>query len=220
VRAVRCRFTIAESTGPVHVAYEVTDQYGRVALRRGGLERAPGDRALRFAPRYKDGKVFVPGVYRVRITLTDEAGNVTVTKRRFFRMYGTATATATAWRRLSGAGKRVALTFDDGGATPWRSILDTLKAHKAHATFFVLGPYVSSTPSLARRTLAEGHAIGSHGWTHTLMTWQSAWARCPTCGRPTAATTRRRSPPPARPASRASSSGTSTRRTGRRRGQE
>ena len=79
-------------------------------------------------------------------------------------------APAKVWRHVSGAGKRIALTFDDGGAGPWESMLNTLKRYGMHATFFPLGPYVAASPSLARRTIAEGHAVGSHGWTHTDMT--------------------------------------------------
>lgn len=68
---------------------------------------------------------------------------------------------------------RTTLTFDDGGpAWVWGRMLDTLKAYKMHATFFVIGPYVSAAPAMARRTAQEGHGIGSHGWTHSEMTRQ------------------------------------------------
>jgi peptidoglycan/xylan/chitin deacetylase (PgdA/CDA1 family) len=112
----------------------------------------------------------MPGLYRVGLTLTDQAGNVTVTGTRAFRNYRP--APARVWRRVGGAGRRVALTFDDGGAGPWASMLNTLRAYHAHATFFPLGPYAAASPSLMRRTVAEGHAVGSHGWTHTAMTRQ------------------------------------------------
>ena len=59
----------------------------------------------------------MPGLYRVGLTLTDQAGNVTVTGTRAFRDYRP--APARVWRRVGGAGRRVALTFDDGGAGPW-----------------------------------------------------------------------------------------------------
>jgi peptidoglycan/xylan/chitin deacetylase (PgdA/CDA1 family) len=80
------------------------------------------------------------------------------------------------WRRVSGAGRRVALTFDDGGAGPWESMLNTFKRYGMHGTFFPLGPYAAASPNLMRRTVKEGHAFGSHGWTHTAMTRQSASA--------------------------------------------
>ncbi|HET6497101.1 MAG TPA: polysaccharide deacetylase family protein, partial [Thermoleophilia bacterium] len=174
VSSVSFRFVIRETSGPVNIRWRATDQYGELAVARSDIERRPGARVVSVSPRYKNGKAFLPGLYNVRFTLTDEAGNVTITKPRPFRNY--APAKAKVWRRVSGAGKRVALTFDDGGASAWRSMLNTLKRYKAHATFFPLGPFAAASPDLMRRTLAEGHGIGSHGWTHTSMTSQSSGA--------------------------------------------
>jgi peptidoglycan/xylan/chitin deacetylase (PgdA/CDA1 family) len=171
VRAVRFRFIIRDIGGPIRLSWRATDQYGTFAARKGGLEREPGWREIEVTPRYKNHEAFMPGLYRVGLTLTDQAGNVTVTGTRAFRNYRP--APAKVWRRVSGAGRRVALTFDDGGAGPWASMLNTLKAYHAHATFFPLGPWAQASPSLMRRTIAEGNAIGSHGWTHTAMTRQS-----------------------------------------------
>ena len=171
IRTVTCRFRIDEFTGPLRLSYEITDQYGYPAAGKGGLERDAGKRALQFVPRYKDGKGFAPGVYRVRITAKDEAGNETVSAWRPFRNYRP--MTGGVWRHISGAGKRVALTFDDGGNAAWASILSTLKRYGAHATFFPLGSYAASSATLMRLTLEQGNAIGSHGWTHTQMTRQS-----------------------------------------------
>ncbi len=171
VRAVRFRFIIRDIGGPIRLSWRATDQYGTFAASKGGLELEPGWREIEVVPRYKNHEAFMPGLYRVGLTLTDQAGNVTVTGARAFRNYRP--APAKVWRRVSGAGRRVALTFDDGGAGPWASMLSTLKAYHAHATFFPLGPYAAASPSLMRRTLAEGHAVGSHGWTHTAMTRQS-----------------------------------------------
>ena len=171
VQAVSFRFTVHDSGGPLRISWRATDQYGTFAASKGGLEREPGTREIDVMPRYKNHEAFMPGLYEVGFTLTDEAGNVTTTGTRAFRNYRP--APAKAWRHVSGAGRRVALTFDDGGAGPWASMLNTLKAYHAHATFFPLGPYVGASPALARKTLAEGSAIGSHGWTHTDMTRQS-----------------------------------------------
>ena len=171
VRVVRFRFIIRDIGGPIRVSWRASDQYGSFAASKGGLEREPGWREIEVTPRYKNHEAFMPGLYRVGLTLTDQAGNVTVTGTRAFRNYRP--APAKVWRRVSGAGRRVALTFDDGGAGPWASMLNTLKAHHAHATFFPLGPWAQASPSLMRRTIAEGNAIGSHGWTHTAMTRQS-----------------------------------------------
>ncbi|TQS27250.1 polysaccharide deacetylase family protein [Microbispora sp. KK1-11] len=66
--------------------------------------------------------------------------------------------------------KCIALTFDDG---PWPytpALLDTLKKHKAKATFFLLGRKVAHRPELTRRIYEEGHDIGNHTWTHPSLT--------------------------------------------------
>jgi peptidoglycan/xylan/chitin deacetylase (PgdA/CDA1 family) len=65
----------------------------------------------------------------------------------------------------------VRLTFDDGPnrkATP--AILDTLAAHDAQATFFVVGSMVAARPGIVRRAGAEGHGIGNHSWSHPNLT--------------------------------------------------
>lgn len=75
-------------------------------------------------------------------------------------------------RRVSGGGKKVvALTFDDG---PWpgqtAKILDILKAENVPATFFAIGLRVKREPGLAKRIVAEGHAIGNHTYRHVDLT--------------------------------------------------
>lgn len=67
--------------------------------------------------------------------------------------------------------KYVALTFDDGPHHQWTPyILDTLKRHKAKATFFVLGNRVEYYPAIVKREFDEGHEIGSHSWSHPKLT--------------------------------------------------
>ncbi|MDP2411893.1 MAG: polysaccharide deacetylase family protein [Pseudolabrys sp.] len=63
--------------------------------------------------------------------------------------------------------KELVLTFDDGpwpGTTP--RILDALKRECVRATFFLLGRNAEANATLARRTLAEGHSIGHHTYSH------------------------------------------------------
>ena len=61
----------------------------------------------------------------------------------------------------------VCLTFDDGPhGTATASILDTLKAKGAPATFFVVGKMVERHPELVRRMIAEGHEVGNHTYEH------------------------------------------------------
>lgn len=68
--------------------------------------------------------------------------------------------------KLTGKQKVIALTFDDG---PWPgtgSILDVLKKNKVKGTFFVIGQHLQLYPDMARRVVAEGHALGNHTWNH------------------------------------------------------
>jgi len=69
---------------------------------------------------------------------------------------------------LPATDKNVAFTFDDGPdpvTTP--KILALLAAHDAHATFFVVGERAERHPDLVTRIVAEGHAVGSHTFTHS-----------------------------------------------------
>ncbi len=73
----------------------------------------------------------------------------------------------TLYHKGAGGGNRFALTFDDGPDPTWTPrILDILKAHHVHATFFLIGENAEANPGLVRRILAEGHEIGSHSYTH------------------------------------------------------
>jgi len=63
--------------------------------------------------------------------------------------------------------KAICLTFDDGPLPPYTSqILDILKKGDVKATFFMLGYNAQRFPDLARRVVAEGHAIGNHTYNH------------------------------------------------------
>ncbi|MGK5678123.1 polysaccharide deacetylase family protein [Actinoplanes sp. URMC 104] len=56
-----------------------------------------------------------------------------------------------------------ALTFDDGPhpvTTP--QLLDVLRRHRAHATFFLVGERVAANPEVVARIVAEGHEIANH----------------------------------------------------------
>jgi peptidoglycan/xylan/chitin deacetylase (PgdA/CDA1 family) len=61
----------------------------------------------------------------------------------------------------------LALTFDDGpnpACTP--RLLDILAQHDVRATFFLIGSFAQQKPDLVRQTLAAGHLIGNHSWSH------------------------------------------------------
>jgi peptidoglycan-N-acetylglucosamine deacetylase len=63
--------------------------------------------------------------------------------------------------------KIIALTIDDG---PWPKttveMLDILKQNDVKATFFWVGSALQENPEIAKRVVAEGHAIGNHTWHH------------------------------------------------------
>ena len=66
--------------------------------------------------------------------------------------------------------KTIYLTFDAGyenGHTA--KIMDALKKHGVHATFFVVGHYLDTAPDLVRRMVAEGHTVGNHTEHHPDM---------------------------------------------------
>jgi peptidoglycan/xylan/chitin deacetylase (PgdA/CDA1 family) len=62
----------------------------------------------------------------------------------------------------------VALTYDDGPSEWTGPILDRFAQHDGRATFFVLGNAIDGDDrrETLRRTVAEGHEIGNHTFTH------------------------------------------------------
>jgi cellulose synthase/poly-beta-1,6-N-acetylglucosamine synthase-like glycosyltransferase/peptidoglycan/xylan/chitin deacetylase (PgdA/CDA1 family) len=74
--------------------------------------------------------------------------------------------------------RTVALTFDDGPDALWTPrILDVLREHRVHATFFVVGSAAVDNPDLLRRIVAEGHEVGVHTLTHTDLGPAPDWRR-------------------------------------------
>lgn len=66
-----------------------------------------------------------------------------------------------------GAGKNLALTFDDGPNDPHTlRLLDVLSKHDVRATFFLIGSFVKQRPDIAREIARRGHIIGNHTFTH------------------------------------------------------
>ncbi len=69
--------------------------------------------------------------------------------------------------RLTGEGKRVYLTFDDGPvpeATP--RVLDILDRYGIKATFFMVGDNVRRYPELKEEVERRGHQVGNHTYHH------------------------------------------------------
>lgn len=68
------------------------------------------------------------------------------------------------------AGKKIALTFDDGPhpkITP--EILDILNKYSVKATFFVVGINVKNYPKRLEEILENGHEIGNHTYSHSIL---------------------------------------------------
>jgi peptidoglycan/xylan/chitin deacetylase (PgdA/CDA1 family) len=62
----------------------------------------------------------------------------------------------------------VALTFDDGPHPEYTPrLLDELQRQNIVATFFVVGEAAERNPKLVQRMAAEGHAVGTHSYTHS-----------------------------------------------------
>ncbi|KIF74656.1 bi-functional transferase/deacetylase [Streptomyces sp. 150FB] len=69
---------------------------------------------------------------------------------------------------------KIVLTFDDGPDPVWTpKVLDILKEHHAHATFFVTGTMTSRYPGLVKRMVDEGHEVGVHTFDHPDLSYQS-----------------------------------------------
>ena len=88
----------------------------------------------------------------------------------FLGQYPTMQVYGKTIHRERAAGRRLALTFDDGPnpeQTP--RLLELLARHDAKATFFLIGEWAEREPGLIRELAAAGHAIGNHTYTHPTM---------------------------------------------------
>jgi peptidoglycan/xylan/chitin deacetylase (PgdA/CDA1 family) len=65
------------------------------------------------------------------------------------------------------AGRRVALTFDDGPDAEWTPrVVDALAEQRVRGTFFLVGKRAMRAPAAVRAIVAGGHEVASHGWSH------------------------------------------------------
>jgi peptidoglycan/xylan/chitin deacetylase (PgdA/CDA1 family) len=152
----------------LNIELHLYDRVGEVGQPLLGLVRERGTRTLSWAPRYRGGTLLFPGRYRARVRVEDDAGNATWTGYKAWRVHRA--VTAKVFRRLNGAGNRVALTFDDCYSwAGWDGVLDVLGSRGVKATFFCSGNYIDDFAKTAQRTRDQGHTIGSHGWDHATM---------------------------------------------------
>ncbi len=71
--------------------------------------------------------------------------------------------------------KTCALTFDDGPVSTNTTLtLQSLMETGSLATFFVVGNRIASNQDLVQREHDEGHAVGTHNWTHADVTNMNA----------------------------------------------
>lgn len=74
-------------------------------------------------------------------------------------------------------GQRVCLTFDDGPDPRYTpGILDILAEQNCKASFFVVGEAAERWPHLVRRLVEDGHALGTHSYSHR-RSWIMAASR-------------------------------------------
>jgi cellulose synthase/poly-beta-1,6-N-acetylglucosamine synthase-like glycosyltransferase/peptidoglycan/xylan/chitin deacetylase (PgdA/CDA1 family) len=78
--------------------------------------------------------------------------------------------------REAPAGKRIALTFDDGPDPRWTpKVAATLRRLNAPATFFVVGSQVVRHPDVVRRLHRDGFELGNHTFTHADVAALPGW---------------------------------------------
>ena len=164
---IRLRLGISDRSPRLLVGLRLLDQSGARLQAFRPRPRVTGRLAVDWAPRL-GGRPLLPGAYRIAVTAQDDAGNVSASSQQPFIVNRPVRTVVV--RRFDGAGPRVALTFDDCNSGPaWASILHTLAARHARATFFCPGRRVLAQPLLARQTVRAGHAVGSHGWDHARL---------------------------------------------------
>mgnify|MGYP003583555143 CR=1 FL=1 len=78
--------------------------------------------------------------------------------------------------RLPTQARVVWLTIDDGPSDDTAAMLDLLDAHRARATFFLVGERALARPQLVAEILRRGHGIGQHSHSHPQSTF---WALGP-----------------------------------------
>lgn len=62
--------------------------------------------------------------------------------------------------------KRISITFDDGPTPETEEVLALLKKYNAKATFFCIGRQAEQHPEILKKTIADGHTIGNHTYSH------------------------------------------------------
>jgi peptidoglycan/xylan/chitin deacetylase (PgdA/CDA1 family) len=119
---------------------------------------------------------FVPIFAAVLLPLVCAAPTSPTSGFPLVRRNGTGPAPGTIITQCSVA-NTIALTFDDGPYNYEASLLNTLEAAGAKATFFVTGTLyncIYTQSKVLKQAFAAGHQIGSHTWDHKNLDTQSA----------------------------------------------
>lgn len=172
-RSMRFSFAVSGAQGGGRVLARISDLVGQQVreLSTGSAILSP-EGVLRWDGTDVRGEPVDNGVYSVQLIALTRTGEERPSGLRRVRVERP-TRTKTVYR-VNGAGRRVALTFDDCNFDDtWNDILDTLEEHRKLATFFCLGKDVQLFPRVARRTVEMGNDIGSHSFAHPNMRYLS-----------------------------------------------
>src|SRR5205085_4834286 len=101
----------SDQSATLHVAFTIRDADGNLVASVNHLTRPHGRASVSWRAEYGNGTPVLPGLYRAQVTLTDQSGNSTTGPPRPFRVLRR--VHTRVFRRIDGAGRRVALTFDD-----------------------------------------------------------------------------------------------------------
>lgn len=164
---VTFRFRAVDTSAPLQLGLYIDDLEGRIGTAQSSV--SSGNGRISWRARTDEGSPIAPGTYFASLNVRDAAGNGSTSRRIPWRVHRP--GRARIWREVPGAGRRVGITIDDcHNAGAWSSMLRTLSRRQAGATFFCPGRQVLANARLARRTIRDGHVIGSHGWDHALLT--------------------------------------------------
>lgn len=169
---VNVKYHLRDRSKQLKLRFRIQGDFANRIIHAGLRPRGIRELSLKFTRR--GGHLLRTGLYHLHAVSTDRAGNVGHSQAsRPWRVLRA--GRAHVYRRLENVGRRVALTFDDCYDTAaWRSILQILHSNHVRATFFCNTIYVAAHPSLARRTVRWGNAIGAHTPRHDLQTSLSA----------------------------------------------
>lgn len=169
VGTLRTSYKLRDRAQRFRVQLQIADRLGVIRRIRHGSRKQS---EIAYKTRYGNGAPLHPGRYSARVRVSDDAGNTRLSDKKLWVMRQP--VRAKIFERLANVGRRVALTFDDcNHPDAWDRILRTLANFRVKATFFCSGQQVLVHRDVAKRTVREGHAIGSHGWDHALLSGRS-----------------------------------------------